>query len=246
MKVLSDSKHVVLYIVFLFMAAAFLFPENKDISFSAEQMSGSARKSNSSTVLEGHAVVTVGSLRISGDRIELSGKDYRFVSATGTVEGTDEEKGFSFTAEELSYDRDLEVATFRGNVTLDDSKHDVESSAGLIMYNQKTEVAYLQADVKLKRKNIDCTSNFALYRRTISMLELSGNPEVVRDGDLFQAERITVNLETEHIALDGSVSGTLKETENDTANSEQDDTQTLDKTSTLTSPATGEKDTTDD
>jgi lipopolysaccharide export system protein LptA len=187
------------------------YGESKPISFTADRMSGSAGKKNAVTVLEGNAVVIVGSLHISGARIELSGKDFRNVTATGNVIGSDDEKGFSFTASELTYDREREVATFKGNAKLSDSKNAVEASAAVISYNQKTETAFFQVGVKLTRKNIKCSSGVALYRRTLSLLDLSGSPVVNRDGDEFRADRIGVNLDTENITLDGAVSGSLKD-----------------------------------
>jgi len=185
----------------------------KKISFNAERMSGTSGKKDSVTTLEGNASVTVGSLTIEGDRIVLSGKDFRFVKAEGNVKGKDDEKEFSFTADQLSYDRESEIAAFQGNAVLLDSKNEVESSAGLISYNQQTEVAFFQVDVKLKRRNIECSSGFALYRRELSTLDLTGSPTVIRSGDEFSADRISVNLDTEYISLDGSVSGKLKDTQ---------------------------------
>jgi len=196
----------------LFLCFGVLYAEDKTISFSAARMSGTAGKTAGATVLEGSAVVDIGTLRITGDRIELSGKDFRYVAATGSVTGADSEKGYTFSADTLTYDRDREVALFRGEAKLVDSKNEVEASAGMISYNQKTETAFLQVDVKLKRKDIDCTAVFATYRRTLSLLDLSGSPRVLRDGDEFRADRISVNLETEYISLDGTVSGTLKDT----------------------------------
>ena len=193
------------------VAISSVFAEKK-ISFSADRMSGSAGKKNGKTTLEGHATVVVGTLSITGDRIELSGKDFRFISASGNVSGKDSEKGYSFSADILTYDRDIEVASFRGNAKLMDTKNEVESSATIITYNQKTEVAFFQVDVKLKRRDIDCSAGFALYRRSLSLLDLTGNPVVVRDGDEFSADRIAVDLETERITLEGSVTGTLKDT----------------------------------
>lgn len=194
---------------------AFLAPlaaEGDDtIAFSADRMSGSSGKSRETTVLEGHASVRVGSLSISGGRIELSGKDFRYVKAIGAVKGEDTEKGFSFTADEVAYDRDTQIATLRGQARLEDTKNEVSAGASLISYNRETEVAILQVGVTLIRKKIDCTSGFALYRRTVSTLELSGEPVVKRDTDEFKASRITVDLETERITLDGAVSGTLKD-----------------------------------
>jgi lipopolysaccharide export system protein LptA len=196
----------------------------KPITFSADRMSGAAGKKTESTTLAGNAKVTVGTLTITGEKIELTGTDYRYVKATGSITGIDTEKGYSFTADELAYDRETEVASFRGNAKLLDTAHEVEASAGLITYNQQTEVALLQLSVTLKKNKIDCTSGFALYRRTISMLELTGSPYVLRDGDEFRADRISVNLDTEHIVLDGTVSGTLKKDDGkpDAENKEDD------------------------
>lgn len=203
-------KKVVL-VFFLILSIATIYAEGKPITFSSDRMSGTAGKKTGSTVLEGNATVTVGTLCITGDRIELSGKNFRFITATGNVSGKDTEKGYGFSSDVMSYDRDIEVASFHGNAKLSDTKNDVESSASIIIYNQKTEVAFFQIDVKLKRKTIDCSSGFALYRRSLSLLDLTGAPKVIRDGDEFTADRITVNLDNEHITLDGSVSGTLKD-----------------------------------
>lgn len=192
-----------------------LFAQNKNISFSADRMSGTSGKKDSITILEGNATVQIDTLTITGDRIELSGKDFRYIIAEGNISGEDVEKGFSFSSDRLTYDRETEIASFQGNAVLRDTENDVETTAGLISYNQKTEVAVLQVQVTLKRGTIESVSGFAVYRRTLSRLELSGSPRVIRSGDEFTADRITVDLETEYISLDGSVSGTLQNNEAD-------------------------------
>ena len=44
------------------------------------------------------------------------------------------------------------------------------------------------------------------------MLEMTGNPQVVRGKDTFRAQEITFNLDTEEITLDGRVRGSVTET----------------------------------
>ena len=209
---------VAAFAAFIITIGSVAFAGDKKISFTAERMSGTSSKKNGKTTLEGKASVTVGTLTISGDRIELSGKDFRYIAASGSVSGNDSDKGYSFTADQLTYDRDVEVASFRGNAVLSDTKNEVESFAAIITYNQKTEVAFFQINVKLKRRAIDCSSGFALYRRSLSTLELTGAPSVIRDGDEFSADRISVDLNTERITLDGAVTGKLK----DNAKSDKD------------------------
>ena len=181
------------------------------ITFSADKLQGSGGKGQTSTSLTGNAKVSVDSLNIYGERIELYGKDYRYIKASGNVTGEDAEKGFTFSAASLSYDRETEVAEFMGQAKVEDTKNKVETSAERIEYNQKNEIILLQMAVKLKSKGIACDSLFAVYNRNTSMLELTGKPTVKKGKDEFKAARISVDLETEDIKLEGKVSGSVTE-----------------------------------
>ena len=181
------------------------------ITFSADKLQGSGGKGQTSTSLTGNAKVSVDSLNIYGERIELYGKDYRYIKASGNVTGEDAEKGFTFSAASLSYDRETEVAEFMGQAKVEDTKNKVETSAERIEYNQKNAIILLQMAVKLKSKGIACDSLFAVYNRNTSMLELTGKPTVKKGKDEFKAARISVNLDTEGIKLEGKVSGSVTE-----------------------------------
>ncbi|EEV19759.1 OstA-like protein [Treponema vincentii ATCC 35580] len=185
------------------------------ITFSADKMQGSGQKGQNSTALTGNAKVSVDSLNIYGERIELYGKDYRYIRASGNVTGEDAEKGFTFSAASLSYDRETEVAEFMGQAKVEDTKNKVETAAERIEYNQKNEIILLQMAVKLKSKDIICDSLFAVYNRNTSMLELTGKPAVKKGKDEFKAARISVDLETEDIKLEGKVSGSVTEEKGD-------------------------------
>ena len=185
------------------------------ITFSADKMQGSGQKGKNSTALTGNAKVSVDSLNIYGERIELYGKDYRYIRASGNVTGEDAEKGFTFSAASLSYDRETEVAEFMGQAKVEDTKNKVETAAERIEYNQKNEIILLQMAVKLKSKDIICDSLFAVYNRNTSMLELTGKPAVKKGKDEFKAARISVDLETEDIKLEGKVSGSVTEEKED-------------------------------
>lgn len=190
------------------------------MTFSADKMQGTGRKGETSTVLTGNAKVAVDSLHISGDRIELYGKDYRYIKATGTVAGNDKEKGFTFSCASLVYDRTTEIAEFLGKAKVEDTKNKVQTAAERIEYNQKNEIILLQMNVSLKSKNINCTSLFAVYNRHTASLELTGRPLVKKGSDEFRAAKILVNLDTEDITFEGKVSGSVQEEK-----TKQDDTQ---------------------
>jgi len=202
------------FIFSLLMSPLLAAAPGKNNFFSAK-MQGSGQKGQNSTALTGNAKVSVDSLNIYGERIELYGKDYRYIRASGNVTGEDAEKGFTFSAASLSYDRETEVAEFMGQAKVEDTKNKVETAAERIEYNQKNEIILLQMAVKLKSKDIICDSLFAVYNRNTSMLELTGKPAVKKGKDEFKAARISVDLETEDIKLEGKVSGSVTEEKED-------------------------------
>ena len=46
------------------------------------------------------------------------------------------------------------------------------------------------------------------------MVDMTGNPKIVRGEDIFKAQKITLNIETEEILLDGKVSGNVTSEDN--------------------------------
>ena len=166
-------------LVSFFLITSFVSAAPAKITFSADKLQGSGGKGQTSTSLTGNAKVSVDSLNIYGERIELYGKDYRYIKASGSVTGEDAEKGFTFSAASLSYDRETEVAEFMGQAKVEDTKNKVETAA-----------------------------------------ELTGKPTVKKGKDEFKAARISVNLDTEDIKLEGKVSGSVTEEKEETTKTE--------------------------
>ena len=187
-----------------------LFAEK--ITFSAGSMSGQAGDSSATTTLTGGAFVQTSSIEISADSIELSGDDYRFIKATGNISGKNLETKMEFTCDSMSYDRETKVAQLQGNVKLTDTENDVKADAQLIEYNQNTNIAVLQIAITLTQKKNVCTGAYAVYQKNEQMLEISGNAQVKQDEDVFRAQQITLDLDTQNITLSGNVKGSVTET----------------------------------
>ena len=187
-----------------------LFAEK--ITFSAGSMSGQAGDSSATTTLTGGAFVQTSSIEISADSIELSGDDYRFIKATGNISGKNLETKMEFTCDSMSYDRETKVAQLQGNVKLVDTENDVKADAQLIEYNQNTNIAVLQIGITLTQKKNVCTGAYAVYQKNEQMLEISGNAQVKQEDDVFRAQQITLNLDTQNITLSGNVKGSVTET----------------------------------
>lgn len=181
------------------------------ITFSAGSMSGQAGDSSAVTVLTDGAYIQTPSIEISAKTIELSGDDYRFIKASGGISGKNLETNMEFTCDEMSFDRQTKIASLKGNVKLIDQENDVTADAQIIEYNQKTNIAVLQIEITLTQKKNICTGSYAVYQKNEQLLEISGNAQVKQEEDVFRAQQITLNLETQKITLSGNVKGSVTE-----------------------------------
>ena len=207
---LKNLKFFLLYFLMLFFLTD-ISAQTSTISFKADKVTASVAENKKSTNLIGNAEVKVNSLTISADRIEISGKDYRYVNATGSVKGEDDEKGYSFKADLINFDRKTDTVTMFGKLELKDTKNDVSISSENIEYKKKQEIIIMRFNVKIINKDINCNSMFALYNRKESKVELTGSPLVKKGKDEFRAGKISVNLDTEDITLDGRVRGSVEQ-----------------------------------
>jgi lipopolysaccharide export system protein LptA len=195
----------------LFCAAA---TARADIfTFKADKMSGSRASGKEITVLVGNAEVQSDNLLIRANRIEIQGDDNQFIDCSGEVTGLDEEKQISFRTDRLRYDRKLKIARLEGNSTLEDRKNEIITRGRFIEYNDETEVVVFQIGIRLFKDDMVCRSEYAVYRRQEKLLELSGYPVVFKKNDEFRADRIRVDLDTDDVSMEGTVSGSIKNNE---------------------------------
>ena len=199
----------VVFIWLLCMRPAF----SDDISFSSEKMSGRGNSNDVATVLSGNAIVQTADMKIKSDVIELSGKDFTRILARGSVEGENEKDQFSFSADVLQYDREKKISEFFGNVKYIDKKNDTVVIGDYARYDEKSEILIIKFNVRITQNDKKCKAMFASYKRKSSLVELVGKPEVTDKDDTFRASRISINLDTDDIQLQGKVSGTIIEKE---------------------------------
>lgn len=196
--------------IFLFVIHSQLFAEK--IIFSANSMTGKTGDSSSTTELKGNSYILTETMEISADAITLSGDDYRFIEAIGKVKGKNLETKMEFTADTLNFDRTTKIAKLIGNVELIDTENSVKAKAQRIEYNQDKEIAILQIEVNLTQKENECTGAYAIYHKKQQVLELSGNAQVKQKKDIFRAQNIYFNMDTEEIKLGGNVKGSVTDT----------------------------------
>jgi lipopolysaccharide export system protein LptA len=204
-------------------AAAAVLPAEK-FSFSGDTTTMSLAEGEQHALLTGHGRVESQDLRITADIIELFGKDFIYAQCHGNVHVIDARRGLDLTSQDLFYDREKKVARVRGNASMADVKNEMVVKGGFIEDRDNEQIDIVQIGVRIFKKDIVCRSEFARYQRDKKILELSGMPWVSKGGDVYQAARITINLDTEDITLEGSVQGTLEDKGKSTTKGTEGDT----------------------
>ena len=144
---------------------------------------------------------------ISADQIELLGEEFTVAIATGSVHVVDAKRGIDLLAANLWYDREAKIARIRGAAEMADLANEIVVKGGFLEDRDAEGLTIVQIGVRIFRKDLVCRSEFAKYWRDKKILELTGMPWVSRKGDEYRATKITVNLDTEEIVLEGSVEG---------------------------------------
>ncbi|MDR1374209.1 MAG: LptA/OstA family protein [Treponema sp.] len=180
-------------------------------TFRADRMSGGRASGREITILQGNAEVRSDTILLRAERIEIRGDDNQFIDCSGSVWGMEEEKEIVFRADRLRYDRILKIARLEGSSTLEDKRNEIVAKGRFIEYDDKAEITVFQISVRLFKNDMICRSEYAVYRRPEKLLDLSGYPVVFKKDDEFRADRIRVDLDTEDVTMEGSVSGFIKE-----------------------------------
>ena len=232
-------KQLIFMSLVLFCAAG-AFAEK--IKFSADSMSGQAGNANTTTTMSGNATVSTESIEIKADMLQLSGEDYKNISAQGNVSGKNLETNMEFNCDSLSYDRITKQIVLKGNVKLVDVENNVNCGAQIIEYDQDKDIAIMQIQISLTQKDNVCSGSYAVYYKEEQLLEISGNAQVKQKQDTFRAQFITLDLETQDITLGGNVKGTVTDSKEKPEEAASEEPGTDDKIGEAgTEGETGEK-----
>jgi lipopolysaccharide export system protein LptA len=194
----------------LFLAADPARADTQTFTYSGDSMSTVLAEGNQQALLSGHARVDTEDLRITADQILLFGKDFVYAQANGNVHVVDTKRGIDLRSQSLFYDRDRKISRITGDAVMADVKNELVVKGGFIEDRDNEKLTIVQIGVRIFKKDIVCRAEFAKYWRDKKLVELSGMPWVSRKDDVYQAARITINLDTEDISLEGDVQGTIQ------------------------------------
>ena len=200
-------------ILLMTLAAFSLFGEDR-FSFSADRTEAVLSQGKERTLLTGKAVIETNDTIIRADRVELYGENFRFALCSGSIVVEDQVQGFILHCENLYFDRERELSRVQGYCEMEDQKNGLVVKGSFLENRGDENRTLIQIGVRILRVDdqgrMACRSEFALYDRDAEKLELSGSPRVNWKGDDYRATRISINLETDEITLEGQVSGTIE------------------------------------
>ncbi|MFW5994676.1 MAG: hypothetical protein ACOCRN_01065 [Spirochaetia bacterium] len=181
-----------------------------DLSIEADRWESVFAEGRERTVLSGGASVRSERIDVSAETIELSGTDYRYVTAEGDLQIEELEQNLRLTGGSLFVDRERDLIRVEGNAELQDRENELIVRGGLIEYQGEQEIIVVQIGVRILREDLVARSEYARYIRSEDMLELSGLPEIVWREDEYRAARIVIDLDTDEISLRGDVRADLR------------------------------------
>ena len=163
--------------------------------------------------LSNGARVQSDSIVLEAREITLSGSDYRYVRCTGNVRLYDDKRGISLSTQNLFYDRQKDIVLINGYVELEDTTNEVLASAFSMEFDLAQSLVLLQVQVKLlkntDRGTMECKADSLSFDRERRILTLEGSAEIDWARDFYEAEYITVDLNTEEISMGGSIKGVI-------------------------------------
>lgn len=177
--------------------------------FTADQVSSIQGDQRNRTVLDGNARVESDSMEIEALHLELGGENFSLISGTGGIVLNDKDEGVAVEARRFEYDRKAKIIRFREQVTLVDDNEGIVIRCESLDLFEEEDLMVMQVSVRLIKDKTICRGEFASFRREENLLEISGRPVVWREDDEYRAQRITVNLDTDEIIMEGAVEGAL-------------------------------------
>lgn len=193
--------------LFLCLLGAVLAAEN--YSFESDSLRSVLAEGREETVLEGNVLISSEEKEISADKVRLSGEDFDFFLCEGDVLVVDKKQDFSIRSQLFHYDNRKKIIRINAPVVMEDRRNDLVIKSGYMENRERENRLVLQIGVRILKEDLACRSEFAVYHREENLLELTGLPVVYRGDDVFRASRITVDLDTDEIKMEGEVQGSL-------------------------------------
>lgn len=225
-------QNIITVFILALLVGQTVYAERKTFTFSADNTFANLAEGQEYTVLRGNAIVTADDVRITAGEIFLYGDDFQFAEVKGTFSALDLKNDFSLEGDRLFYDRTIKLLRAEGNIVMKDNQNDVVIRAHFLESKNDGDFMVVQLGVRItKKEELSARTEFLTYYRRTEILEMTGFPFALWKDDEYRANRVSINLDTDEVTLEGKVQGfisTVQEEEEDNNAQETSNTDTGD------------------
>lgn len=183
------------------------------ISFSGRYTRARMVEGSEEVELSGDAWIETGGTRIEADEIQIYGENFRYARCTGNVIVRDDNQEITLYCTSLSYDRETSTSEVSGWVEMEDRRNELIARGAYMKNNGEEGISVIQIAARIikdtDKGQMLCRTDTAEYNSKERILLLLGNSSVYWNDDTYKASKITIDLETNEIELEGNVSGTI-------------------------------------
>lgn len=150
-------------------------------------------------------IQTQGEVRVIFGNLEARIESLFYSRATNTLRArsfSGKAQDLVFAAQEGLFDFERGTATFSGDPSLSVRGFVLHFGAAEYVFATKT---WQGRDVSISREGWSGKAQKARYTEGTNLLILEGKAEISREGNLLRGERITVNLDTSQVKVEGNV-----------------------------------------
>ncbi len=125
-----------------------------------------------------------------------------------SLKSTDNNAPLLINSDNLDLDTTSRIFTYSGNVKLTKGDMKINSDKLIGKYDSKNQIELVTCDdnvVITKGNNLKANSEHAVYRVKQSTIELTEAPELLKDGSLLSADKITIFVDQDKSKAEGNV-----------------------------------------
>lgn len=163
--------------------------------------------------MSGGASVRTDTLDLSAEEIEIWGEEYRWVRCSGAVKAVKEDDLVTLLAPSLLFDRKEGTVLIDSWVEIEDAGNEAALSAAHLDYNLETGLMRLQIQARMVKRTdeglLSCSADLVTYDAKAQTLVLAGRASVVWGDDSYKAAKVTIDLATNELRLEGRISGAV-------------------------------------
>lgn len=198
-------------LILVLLSLTTVLSAQSELRFSAQRSSSVFAEGRERIVLTGNARVESDEFEMTATEISIFGENQRYVEANGSVTVFDRENDLYLTSDSMLIDREDDFLRARGQAYMEDRENVVVVKGGLIRNWNQDDLTEISVNVRILGEDYTARGQFARYRRSSDILELSGTPQVFWRGDEYRADRITIDIANDEIDFLGDVEAVVRQ-----------------------------------